>query len=253
MASTIPVTNSERDLIFNPSIPREIEWERDAAEKFSRLMLDDERPFPCIYGVDAFRTENLRYTFIPQVEGGGAQLAEALREYVRQAPSLGRRTSLVAFFGDTREERDLEDYRKLFWDTLQAVHDLDESPWPADVPADTDTDWWEFCFAGMKLFVVGNAPAYRLRNSRHFEYFNLTFQPRFVFDDITEDTVHGKNGRKLIRERLHSFDGIPPTPVLGDFGSPGIREWRQYFLEDHNEMPSSDEKCPFETRRSEQH
>ncbi|SCG69317.1 YqcI/YcgG family protein [Micromonospora halophytica] len=231
-----------------PSTPREIHWERDAAEKFSRLMGDEERPFPCVYSVDAFRTESLRYAFIPQGEDAVAHLAMALREYVREAPSLGRRTSLVTFFAPASGRTTLEDYRSLFWETLQALHDLDDEPWPSEVPTDTDSEWWEFCFAGMKLFIAANAPAYNFRDSRHFEYFSIAFQPRFVFDDITEDTPAGKNGRNLIRERLHLYDKIPPTPVLGDFGTPGIREWHQYFLEDHNDMPQSDAKCPFSNR-----
>ncbi|MEU3777869.1 YqcI/YcgG family protein [Streptomyces sp. NPDC032472] len=248
MTNKLPVSNSVDGWIFEPSAPREIEWERDAADKFSRLMMDEERPFPCVYSVDAFRTENLRYAFIPQGEGAGEHLAMALREYVRIAPSLGRRTSLVTFFAPTPGNETLEDYRSMFWDTLQTLHGLDDSPWPSEVPTDTDSEWWEFCFAGMKLFIAANAPAYEFRDSRHFDYFSIAFQPRFVFDDITEDTPAGKNGRKLIRERLHSYDKIPPTPVLGDFGTPGIREWHQYFLEDHNQPPQSDAKCPFRNR-----
>lgn len=240
------ISKSEGGLIFRPSTPRELQWERDAADKFSKLMMDEERPFPCIYGVDAFRTESLRFAFIPQEEGAEAHLAAALGEFVRQAHSLGRRASLVAFFAPTSGRQTLEDYRGLFWDTLQKLHDLDEDPWPAEVPTDTENEWWEFCFAGMKLFVVGNTPAYQFRASRHFEYFSITFQPRFVFDDITDETPHGRNGRKIIRERLNSYDKIPPTPVLGDFGTPGIREWRQYFLEDHNQPLPSNERCPFE-------
>ena len=246
MESSPPILTSEGGPIFKPSTPRELTWERDAAEKFTKLMLDEERPFPCIYGVDAFKTESLRYTFIPQEDGAEADLAAALGEFVRIAPSLGRRASLVAFFDKTSERQTLEEYRDLFWNTLQKVHSLDEEPWPAEVPTDTDNEWWEFCFAGMKLFVVGNTPAYENRASRHFEYFSITFQPRFVFDDVTDKTPHGRNGRRIIRERLHSFDKIPPTPALGDFGTPGIREWRQYFLEDNNDPLSADEKCPFE-------
>jgi FPC/CPF motif-containing protein YcgG len=250
MGNSLSISKSEGGLIFKPSIPRELPWERDAADKFSKLMLDDERPFPCIYGVDAFKTESLRYAFIPQEDGSEAQLAAALREFVGQAHSLGQRASLVAFFDQTSDRHTLEDYRELFWTTLQKLHALDEEPWPADVPTDTDNEWWEFCFAGMKLFVVGNTPAYEFRASRHFDYFNLTFQPRFVFDDITDKTPHGRNGRKIIRERLHSYDKIGPTPALGDFGTPGIREWRQYFLEDDNEPLSTTERCPFENGKN---
>ncbi|MFE4588944.1 YqcI/YcgG family protein [Streptomyces laurentii] len=249
MANNLPVSTSEEGWIFPPSTPRETEWEQDAADKFSGLMMDEERPFPCVYSVDAFRTENLRYAFIPEGKGAGKHLAMALREYVRIAPSLGRRTSLITFFAPTPGKSTLEDYRGFFWETLQTVHDLDEDPWPSEVPTDTDNEWWEFCFAGMKLFIAANAPSYEFRNSRHFDYFSIAFQPRFVFDDITENTPAGKSGRKLIRERLHSFDKIPPTPVLGDFGTPGIREWHQYFLEDHNRLPQSDQKCPFANRK----
>jgi FPC/CPF motif-containing protein YcgG len=230
-------------LLVHPSEPREVAWERDAAERFSARMLDRTRPFPCIFGQDALRRGALRFAFVP---GDGAEdyLAGVLTEFVAMAPELGRRTSLVAFFEPASGTETLEDHRRWFWSLLQSVHGQDPAPWPADIPLDAEHSMWEFCFAGMPMFVVANTPAHQHRASRYFEYFCITFQPRFVFDDITEDSPRGRSARRIIRSRLRAYDSVAPTPLLGSFGAPGNREWTQYFLADDNEAMPKAARCP---------
>jgi FPC/CPF motif-containing protein YcgG len=207
-------------------------------------MLDDEQLFPCIFGVDATRRGTLRYTFVP-ADAGGEYLGEALKEFVALAPDLGRRTSLVAFFEPDGRDRTVDEWRERFWGILRRLHDADPAPWPEGVSADTEAPDWEFCFAGMPMFVVANTPAHRQRESRRFEYLSITFQPRFVFDDLAEDSPQGRNARKVIRARLRAYDVVPPTPLLGSFGTPGNREWTQYFLEDDNAVSHAGRRCPF--------
>lgn len=223
---------------MTPSQP----WERDAADRFTKRLLDRDRLFPCVFGVDALRRASLRFTFVPR-DSGAAYLAEALREYVPLAPDLGKRTSLVAFFQPDEEVQTLADHRRHFWQTLQDLHDADPEPWPAEIPTDPADPSWEFCFLGMPMFVVANTPAHRRRASRFFEYFTITFQPRFVFADLGEDEPQGRNARKVIRARLRAYDTVPPTPLLGSFGKPGNQEWVQYYLDDDNR--SSPDRCPF--------
>jgi FPC/CPF motif-containing protein YcgG len=224
--------------------PRSVPWEQDAVDRFTRRMLDSERLFPCVFGVDAVRRGSLRCTFISRGQGV-RPLAEALTEFAVLAPDLGKRTSLVAFFEPDEAEATLHDYRERFWKILQDLHDVDPRPWPQDISTDTESPLWEFCFAGMPMFVVANTPSHKRRASRYFESLAITFQPRFVFDDIAEDSPQGRNARKIIRGRLRDYDALPPTPELGSFGAPGNREWAQYFLDDENTPLSPDSRCPF--------
>jgi FPC/CPF motif-containing protein YcgG len=102
----------------------------------------------------------------------------------------------------------------------------------------------------MPLFVVANTPTHEQRQSRYFPCFVVTFQPRFVFDDLGEDTPQGANARKVIRARLHEYDAVPPSPSLDGFGKPNSREWVQYFLDDDNRQPDPGPatRCPFASR-----
>lgn len=218
-------------------------WELDAAERFAARMFDKEQPFPCVFGVDALRRGTLRLSFIGNTDTQ-AELAATLEEFVQAAPELGKRTSLVAFFEPSPGLHSLDDYSRYFWNLLGGLREADGRPWPVDISQDTEDPHWEFCFAGMPLFIVANTPAHRRRASRHFEYFTITFQPRFVFDDIAATTPQGRNARKIVRGRLREYDAVPPAAQLASFGDPGTREWTQYYLDDDNLPIPSDVKCP---------
>lgn len=239
-----PETALASSLVLDPSAARELAWEHDAADRFRRRMLDRERPFPCIFGTDALRRGSLRFAFVPDGVDADGHLAAVLGEFVAMAPVLGRRTSLVAFFEPSPGVETLEEYRDRFWALMRSLRTRDTEPWPADIPVDAEHARWEFCFAGMPMFVVANTPAHRHRASRYFEYFCITFQPRFVFEDIGEDSSQGRSARKIIRGRLRAYDTLEPNPMLGSFGAPGNREWTQYFLEDDNEVMPETARCP---------
>jgi len=234
--------------VVHPASASQDDWSRVAVERFSRRLLSKTSLFPCIFGTDALRRGSLRFTFVPAGGERVGYLADALGEFVEAAPGLGRRTSLVAFFQPAEHLEALDDYDRYSWSLLQAVHDRDPVPWPADIPVDTEHPEWEFCFAGMPMFVVVNTPAHKRRMSRYFDYLCITFQPRFVFDDITEGSAQGRNARKVIRERLNVYDSLPPTPLLGSYGTPGNREWLQYFIGEDNDTPPTEKRCPFRVK-----
>jgi FPC/CPF motif-containing protein YcgG len=219
-------------------------WERLAANFFHERMLSNDALFPCIFGVDAVRRGTLRYSFIPAGEQRVATLAAALREFTAIAPSLGTRTSLVAFFDFEPSVDSLEDYRQHFWNLLSEIHASDVSEWPEGVSDDTQESTWEFSFNSTALFVVANTPHHHQRRSRYSEYFTVTFQPRFVFDDLKAGTRTGDQARKVIRRRLSQYDSVEQTPLLGSFGEPGNLEWTQYFLDDENQPIDASRGCP---------
>ncbi|OZM71687.1 hypothetical protein CFN78_19450 [Amycolatopsis antarctica] len=207
-------------------------------------MLDKNAPFPCIFGVDAVKRRTLRYCFAPAGPKRVAALAEALREFAGQCVELGRRTSLVAFFETDPEHRDLATQEREFWALLAALAEDDEEPWPTGISTDTESATWEFSFAGVPFFVVANTEFHQARRSRYFEYFTVTFQPRFVFDDLAEESVAGRNARKVIRERLRAYDDVAPHASLGSFGGESNREWVQYFLPDDESVVPQLTRCP---------
>ena len=118
---------------------------------------------------------------------------------------------------------------------------IDGAAWPENIPQEIDNAHWEFCFRGEPTFVVCNTPAHVARQSRRASSFMLTFQPRWIFDQLLHTSKAAETAFGKVRERLKVFDLISLSPDLGLYGSAGTREYRQYFLEDENKVAS----CPF--------
>ena len=230
--------------LLEPGNRPEGSWEFLAVQLFEERMLRTDRLFPCVFGSDAVRSGALRYAFVPVGEGRVEALADVLRVYTAIAESLGRRTSLVCFFEHDPRLSALDTCEEHFWDLLRGLRACDESPWPEEISSDTESPEWEFVFNSTPMFVVANTPFHYKRRSRFFGYFAVTFQPRFVFDDLVAGTRAGDNARKVIRRRLYEYDEVPRTPLLGNFGEHGNKEWHQYFLDEENEVPALSDRCP---------
>lgn len=202
--------------------------------------------FPCYFAVRGLARDQLRYCFLSgETQRDMDTLAASLEVYLSQAPAIGPTTSLVVFLAtDTRQSRPLEEYRARFWRVLAALQERDPAAWPDSVPRDPEDPSWEFCFAGAPLFVVCNTPSHRARRSRYAQMMTLTFQPRWVFQGIEGGTAPGDTARRTIRQRLRSYDDIPPSPELHDYGAEGNREWTQYFLDDRNDAIPCRASCP---------
>jgi FPC/CPF motif-containing protein YcgG len=213
-------------------------WQAIVFKEFSSALTSTARPFPCIFGAAGFAADQLRYAFLDQPEA--PKLAPILQAYLKEARSFGQNTSLVVF-SMPGPVRSLESYRKRFWSLLRNLSHVDPAPWPAAIPERLDDPAWEFCFAGEPIFVVCNTPAHVLRQSRRASTFMLTFQPRWVFENILGTAEAAERSFGKVRKRLASYDMLPPSPVLGQYGDPGVYEHQQYFLDESNDTP----KCPF--------
>ncbi len=214
-------------------------WQRVVFSEFESTLTSKSRPFPCVFGVAGLKADQLRYVFLDPLEP--EPLAEALREYLPAARGFGRMTSLVVF-GRPGPVQNIEHYRSRFWNILDGLERMDTAPRPELVDRQLDSPSWEFCFAGEPIFVVCNSPAHVLRQSRRSTSFMITFQPRWVFEGITDSEEPAmKKALTTVRERLRAFDAISPSPHLGVYGAEENREYRQYFIDDSNDTPV----CPF--------
>ncbi|BCB05569.1 YqcI/YcgG family protein [Bacillus sp. KH172YL63] len=220
-------------------------WQQSAFHHFSALMLDEAHPYPCVPGKQGYQTDTLRYGFAgdPRQEEASQAVASILKQYGEVSRDTGHYASLVVFFDSREMDGDsVESYQHVFWELLNRVHELDEGPWPDDIALDPHDHTWEFCFDGEPYFAFCATPAHTLRKSRHFPYFLLAFQPRWVFDEINASTSFGQKLKKVIRKRLHEFDEQEPHPSLKWYGQEDNHEWKQYYLSDDE---SSMSKCPF--------
>ncbi len=214
-------------------------WQRIVFAEFEATLTSKSRPFPCVFGVTGLKSNKLRYAFIDPLDAEG--LAPVLGEYVANARDIGKMTSLVVF-GRPGPVQSIEAYRERFWGVLDGLARLDPAPRPADFPEALDDSAWEFCFNGEPIFVVCNSPAHVLRQSRRSTSFMITFQPRWVFEGITDNTEPAAlRALQTVRDRLANFDAVAPAPYLGTYGDPENREFQQYFIDDSNTPPA----CPF--------
>lgn len=229
-------------------------WESKAFTSLSETLSSLDARFPCTLGVAGFNADQLRYVFIdanPTTSSALETLAAYLQSFLSAAREFGKNTSLVAFFNESRD-LGIEEYEQIFWGVLNRLTLLDTKPWPIDIPKETESSHWEFCFGGEAIFVVCNTPSHRLRKSRYGSFFNITFQPRWVFDGlIGPDAPNSDKVKSEIRRRLDEYDVTPPSPYLGSYGEPGNVEWRQYFLRETD--VEYGERCPFHKSASIEH
>ncbi len=111
-------------------------WGKDAFQYFQSDILSEENPFPCILGVEGFKKDLLRFSFVttPYNYQDIRNAASALREYIDTFKTIGRYTSFVLFFKPEHKERSMEEYETMFWDTLTFLHQIDQKKWPQDIP-----------------------------------------------------------------------------------------------------------------------
>ncbi len=218
-----------------------------------RTKLLDPR-FPCYFGTNAFNRGTLRFEFAasPSCPGALRQVSESLREYLSivrgRTDEEALLTVFILFFKPEDEVLSLEAYHRQAWGILQFLHDHDAAPWPLDVPKDPDDSMWSFCYDSVPIFVNINSPAHCARQSRNLTSgLTLVLQPREAFDIVAGRTPKGEQIRKVIRERLQNYDGVGPAPELGNYGTPGSLEWRQYGLTDDNGPSPS--QCPMKMKK----
>lgn len=194
-------------------------WQRKAFNDFEEVMANKESPFPCVFGVHGLKQGHLRFLFHGHIDI--PLLSQQLQEYLSNSRSFGKNTSLV-LFTNVGQRFEIDEYNRIFWDTLKELAESDSQPWPAEIPKATDDPKWEFCFAGEPIFVVCNTPSHFMRYSRYSTHFMITFQPRWVFDDILGSPEQARKAFSKVRSILKNYDAIPLSPDLGMYGESGV-------------------------------
>ena len=224
-------------------------WQRIAYEEFKTTILargPGLKTFPCVYATMGYRSNDHRYVFLHSDDSSEPRnvriIAPALRAYLRMSHTLGPNTSLVVMAAPSENPKSVEEYNQCFWDTLRGLRVSDPKPWPRDIPQETGSKDWMFCFDGMPLFPVALTPAHGKRWSRHSPVPIIALQPKWVLDKLLatpekRDSITG-NVRRLLKE----YDQIEPSPDLTTYGAPGTSEVHQLCLLDENK--TSD--CPYE-------
>jgi FPC/CPF motif-containing protein YcgG len=224
-------------------------WKATRYRAFRETMTDESSPYPCYFAVEAQREGYFRYVFAdsPTDEAALAGLVDPLAEFLDGYVSYGEYPSLVVLFEPPEEELPAESYKRRFWSVLRYLQTHDPEPWPATVPTDPGHPKWQYCFAGEPVFLVGRAPFYEHRHSRHAPHgLEITVQPWGIFEGLTGLDDEGQEARTIIRERLVEYDDVAAHPDAGDFVDPRTREWKQYMLPETNE--ESVARCPLPER-----
>lgn len=221
------------------------EWWHDAYDQLCQTLTSPTEKFPCIYAIKAHRNNTLRFAFLENSESDASisAFAEALSEYVKVCHSLTPHTAFLAFFGPDSEAMTLEDHHAEFWRVLQRLHEIDPGPWPEQIPMDPAEPLWEFCFDGEPMFVLGSGPVHVARRSRYSPVRAISFQPRFMFDELIATPTVLASARKVIRDRVLAMDGLPVHPMIQMYHEEGNREWRQYVVPEDNAPIEG--ACPF--------
>ncbi|AHF98499.1 hypothetical protein HALLA_06210 [Halostagnicola larsenii XH-48] len=228
------------------------EWVVDHFESFTDGLLGERNgsPFPCYFGVESVEKGQPLYTCVSSMTDNEAlfSLGETLLEYIDVYENHSEQASLVTFFRPPERALSEAEYHDALWHVLQVLHAHDPEPWPADIPTEPDSEYWEFCFGGEPMFPTCRAPFYDTYKSRYCPIgLEITFQPRALFDGITADTEAGQRAREIIQARLEDYDGVCPHADLGDWGVEGDREWPQYMLT--AEESQSPDTCPMNVSR----
>ncbi|WP_404456408.1 YqcI/YcgG family protein [Oceanobacillus kapialis] len=221
-------------------------WQQEVYTSFSS-MLTHRNTYPCVPARVGFLANELRFRFLgdPRETITAENLATTLKTYGEISRDTGKYASLAIFF-HTPEEMvsayNVEDYREVFWKLINEVTIYDETEWPSNIPEDPHHHKWEFCFDGEPFFAFCATPAHKRRKSRYQPCFFIAFQPRWVFEEMNGNTPFGQKIKKAIRHRLAAYDEVAPHPDLNWYGEANNHEWKQYFLSDEQDSPTT---CPF--------
>lgn len=217
---------------------------------FRGFVLDPQ--FSCVGAKNAVANETLRfgvYDRLGSVESA-AGLARDLFTFTHEPPEFTE-ADYITFVAIFQEPAGLdeEQFERLLWDELRALHRLDRPlhDWDPAVSDDPNDPHFAFSFSETAFFVVGLHPN-SSRVARQFPWPALVFNPHAQFERLKK-AVQWERLQDVIRNREENLQGAV-NPNLADFGEES--EARQYSgreVEPDWTPPSLDNTasrgCPF--------
>lgn len=175
--------------------------------------------FPCFWATIGEQKGMLRYLIASSssteasvvehtLKGVYSYLAEVNENELLQREDADFLT-LIIFFPPEPKVLTVEEYSRQAFDFLNALHSLDEAPWPAHWSADSQSPNWCYSLGGHGLFINVSTPANQKRRSRHLG-------PGMTFVITPVEAILNKHGgeNSSIYRRVREYDGIPPHPNL---------------------------------------
>ena len=210
-----------------------------------RAVLHDP-DFPCVGAKSVINQASYRFGVYQRLAGAETAkgLAYDLFEFVQERPRIqGDFTSFIASFLEPKV-RTIEEFERLLWSQLRALHDLDKAhfEWNPTVSSDVTDARFSFSFAGQPFFVVGLSPA-STRWARQFPWPTLVFNDHNQFERLRQEQRFDQI-RDAIRERDTRLHGRA-NPMLGDYGAHS--EARQYS----GRQVGPEWRCPVDFDRQE--
>ncbi|KAH8750858.1 YqcI/YcgG family-domain-containing protein [Hyaloscypha sp. PMI_1271] len=203
-------------------------WQRKVYDDLAPVLISKEygmKTFPCVYATKGYKSNDQRYVFIesddPSEPRNVRLIGKALRQYLSLSRSCGPNTTLVAF--------------------LRGLRVFDTKPWPEDIPTDTGTNKWAFCFDGVPWFPAVLTPAHSKRQSRYTPNLVIVMQPKWIFDILFNTPAKRYGACEKVRALVAELDEISVSPDVAHYGEPGTTESRQYYLLDENKTSY----CPY--------
>lgn len=154
----------------------------------------------------------------------------------------GRFHSFAAIFAES-DPADEEEFERLLWQQLSALHALDraENPWAPDISDDPRSPRFGFSLGGHPFFVVGlHRRASRI--SRRFALPALIFNCHRQFAELKRTGVY-QGMQTKIRAKEVALQG-EVNPMLAEHGT--VSEARQYS----GRAVPPEWKCPFDRAES---
>lgn len=230
------------DFIPSPSISLP-NW---VVQSFTEL--DDnlnKKDFPCLLGIIAHRKQLTKVGFIEKGESYiGLKMSKIMQEYLNILRSLDDKEHkgllpLIVFM-ELKDELSLEDTHHSAWDLLTKTHQYDPSEWIKEIPKNSASPNFAYCFDGEIWFVNVSSPFHNERKSRNLgSSIVLAMQTLSGSNCFYKDFDDKLTWQKKIRERTKKYDnGMEVYEGLGSLFNHGKpRPFPEsYFLPDNNDV-----------------
>ena len=176
--------------------------------------------------------------------GATAGIARDLWTFVQERPSINSDfATFIAIFDPAKNFTEHE-FESAVWEQLNALRDIDRSPYSRAVSSDPSNPRFGFSFASTPFFIVGLHPG-SSRFARRFAWPALVFNAHSQFDKLVEQGIYDRF-RAVVRKRDLTLQGSL-NPNLAEFGERS--EAREYS----GRAVEEDWKCPFRARRRRRH